>query len=363
MIGLLISSIVVIVALAIFTVTILPLLPSHAWWVRAWDFPRVQILILGLAVLAALPLVGPGWYLVPFAGLALACLYQAIRIAPYTPLFPVEMNLVKADGSDSQVRILSSNVEMGNDRFDAVAKLIADEDADLVFLMETHREWFDNLGDALAPYPTVVTELRENYYGMVFATRLKVHRAEIVYLTVDETPTLFAEVETRAGQRFRLVGLHPRPPVPGNTTKERDAEIIYAARFARDNDMPLIAVGDFNDAAWSDTSRKFKKVGGYLDPRVGRGMIASFDVKSRLLRAPIDQFYATPDIAVADFYRGPDVGSDHFPLTAVIELDPEKARGANTSPPEMSEARLTELNRVSDTYRQDLRRRHMPKED
>nr|WP_268968493.1 endonuclease/exonuclease/phosphatase family protein [Palleronia pontilimi] len=249
---------------------------------------------------------------------------------------------------------------MPNEEFDRVADLIAETDADSVFLMETNETWFDRLADALASYPTVVTELRDNYYGMIFATRLTVHQAQIVYLTPDETPTLFAELETPSGHRFRFVGLHPRPPVPGNSTKDRDAQIIYSARFARAKEMPLMAVGDFNDAAWSDTSRRFKHVGGYVDPRVGRGLVASFDAKSKLLRTPIDQFYATPDIALVDFRRGPDVGSDHFPLITRIELDRDIAQEANVPPPPLPDDTLDELDRVMTTYRKTLDARHLP---
>ena len=50
---------------------------------------------------------------------------------------------------------------------------------------------------------------------------------------------------------------------------DRD-DVRLAARFAAKSGVPLIAMGDFNDAAWSDTSQRFKHVGGYIDPRIGR---------------------------------------------------------------------------------------------
>lgn len=354
------TSVVTLCASLFVLATVLPFLPTHVWWIRAWDFPRLQLLFFGIAVAVAAVFMGPFWKWGLVVLVLACCAYQAARIAPYTILFPTEMSLVDREDSGSQLVILSSNVEEPNDRYDAVARQVRDVDADIVFLMETDQTWFDKLEDELSRYPTIVTELRSNYYGMIFATRLKVHQAKVVYLTPDETPTLFAELETDAGQRFRFCGLHPRPPVPGNSTEDRDAQIIYAARFARSSDMPLIAVGDFNDAAWSDTSRRFKHVGGYVDPRVGRGMIASFDAKSRLLRAPIDQFYATPDIGVVEFRRGPDVGSDHFPLVSRIELDPEKTRDANRAPPEMPKDELDELERVMAGYRRSLDDRHLP---
>jgi len=341
--------------------TLLPLVPSHAWWVRGWDFPRVQLLILGVAILVIGVLASFPGKLVVLGVVLVACVYQAVRIVPYTPLYPKEMKLVDDVASGSQIVLLSSNVEMPNDRHDAVAELIETVDADIVFLMETDQTWYDSLEPKLSAYPTVVTELRDNYYGAIFATRLKVNEARFVYLSHDDTPTLFAELETQDGHTFRFVGLHPRPPVPGNTTRDRDAEIIYSARFARKTGLPLIAVGDFNDAAWSDTSRRFKRVGGYVDPRVGRGLIASFDAQSRLVRVPIDQFYATPDIAVASFARGPNIGSDHFPLIARIDLDEDKARAANNPPAPLNPDEIEELDRIAAEYRADLKDPNLPK--
>jgi hypothetical protein len=39
--------------LALIAATLLPLSRSGAWWIRTLDFPRIQIAILGAAVLAA----------------------------------------------------------------------------------------------------------------------------------------------------------------------------------------------------------------------------------------------------------------------------------------------------------------------
>ncbi len=102
--------------------------------------------------------------------------------------------------------------------------------------------------------------------------------------------------------------------------------------------MPLIAAGDFNDVAWSDTSRTFKHVGEYLDPRIGRGFYASFDADKPYLRFPIDQFFVTPDVAVVSIERLGYIGSDHFPMAATIRLDAVLAAALNTPPPPLSDA-------------------------
>ena len=324
-----------LVAVLIVLVTVIPLWDTNAWWVRVMDFPRLQIAVAGAVVfLAALLLLsGASRLLVP-AAMLVAVGYQLWRIFTYTTFAPVEVQLAPVD--PNTVRILSANVLMENTRHDLVRDAIAAYDPDILLLMETDQVWVDALEPALGRYPTVLREPIDNHYGMVFATRLDVRDARFLRLTKGDTPSVFAELDAADGTRFRFVGLHPEPPVPGQSTKERDAQILYAARFAARSGMPMVVTGDFNDVAWSDTSQLFKHVGQYVDPRIGRGFFASFDANSQVLRFPIDQFYVTPDIAVVSIERLAYTGSDHFPMAGAIRLDAELAARLNKTPPPLS---------------------------
>jgi len=115
--------------------------------------------------------------------------------------------------------------------------------------------------------------------------------------------------------------MHPRPPVPGNDTEERDAQIKRAATLTKHSDLPVICMGDFNDVAWSRTAQNFKHHGNFHDPRVGRGMLSSFDANHPILRFPIDQLYVTGGIDLISFERKRAVGSDHFPMNAVVAIN------------------------------------------
>lgn len=350
----LIRGLVFLLAASLVAVTLLPLWDTTAWWVRFWDFPRVQIaaLIAGVLVLLVL-LRGGGW---AFGIVVLAaCLgYQLWRISPYTPVVRPEMRLAAPAEVPDAFTLLSANVLMENRDFAAMAALIADVAPDVLLLMETDAAWIDALAPVLADYPTVVRAPRDDHYGMVFATRLEAAHARTVRLTATETPSLFAELDGPDGQAFRFIGLHPQPPVPGQGTETRNAQILYAARFARDARMPLIAMGDFNDVAWSDTAQRFKRVGRYLDPRIGRGIYASFDATSPVMRFPLDQIYVTPDVAMVDFRRGPDVGSDHFPIIARVSLDAALAGRLNETPPEMSLEDRRETDALIAAHRSNL---------
>ncbi|SPH17114.1 hypothetical protein DEA8626_00629 [Defluviimonas aquaemixtae] len=344
---------VVALALLLATATFLPIWPTTTWWVRALDIPRVQI---AAAIALALPLcffLSSPWRAVAFSALTVSLIYQCWKILPYTPLVTPEMALARPDEA-RDIRFLAANVLQENDRHEAVRELLRRERPDVLFLMETDATWVEAMEPVLADYETVVRVPKDNYYGLLFATTLQAHRAEAVWLTRDDTPALFAELETPGGERFRFVGLHPRPPVPGEDTDARDAQILYASRFARRSELPVVVLGDFNVAAWSQAALLFKRVGRYLDPRVGRGLYSSFDATHPILRAPIDQLHMTPDVAIVSFRRGEEIGSDHFPLISDLRFDAELAQRLNRQPEAIPEAELARIEERVDLYREEL---------
>ena len=350
------TAILVLSTLFLAVCTMLPLWRTHRWWVRVCDFPRLQIAIAA-AVLLVLTLAlrhGPtGWTLTAIQIAIIAD--QGMRIFPFTPLAPTEMKLDRA--GTGGVTIMASNVLMENTHHDRVRAAIEKADPDVLLLMEIDAAWAEGVEPVLARYPTVVREVKDNYYGMIFATRLPVEDASIVYLTKDDTPTAFAEMTDPEGRCFRFVGLHPQPPIPGEDTDDRDAEMLYSALFARKSGVPVVVAGDFNDAAWSHTSRRFKRVGGFLDPRVGRGMIPSFDANSYWMRAPIDQFYATEDVVVRSFGLGPNVGSDHFPVVVRVSFDPAVASRLNRPAEKVDDVEMEDLREVANRHAAKLKLR------
>lgn len=311
-------------------VTLLPFWNTNEWWVRAMGFPRLQILFAGMIIMIiALFLKRPARWIIPLAMIGV-CAYQGWRIYPYTPLADPEMML--AEPAPNAIKVLTANVQMGNTHHQAVIDMVDRFDPDMLLLLETDDDWLAALHPLLSRYSTVVRQPQDNYYGLVFATRLQADEARVVQLTESRTPSLFARLRSPDGKPFHFLGLHPRPPVPGEDTGDRDRQIYAAAKFAATDNMPVVVMGDFNDVAWSNTSQTFKRVGRYLDPRIGRGFYASFDVNSPILRFPLDQLYATPSVAVVSIERLGDVGSDHFPMAATFRVDPELARTLNVDP-------------------------------
>ena len=338
-----------VVAGLLILATLLSAIESNQWWIRIWDFPRSQILTL-LIVTTVLAL----WHdrragRVVTLACVLASGWQLYRIYPYTPLSRPELAFAdeRLGSKGACFSVLSLNVLQSNRDYGRTAALIDRIRPDILLLMETDQKWAAALSPQLARYPERLMAPLDNTYGLIFATRLPMREGQVEVLTEKRTPSVTAVLE--AGSPFRVIALHPRPPVPGQDTYERDAEIAIAARRAALTKIPVLALGDFNDVAWSHTSRLFKRIGGYLDARIGRGTYATFPAQAPLLGWPLDHLFATPQFTVRTLRVLEDVGSDHLPIHSSLCLTGRTDLNARPQP--VSRGDVKDMREIIDDYR------------
>ncbi len=339
-----------LLSLALVYATAVPLLRGDAWWIRLFDFPRIQIaalMVLALGCYAALRFFGRlrPWEYALGAVVGLALAWQLITIAPYTALYPKEMADSRAEDDSNRISLLIYNVLFDNREVEALRDLIRDTDPDLILLSEPTRWWLERLGGLEKDYPYTIFQPQENHYGMLLYSRLELENPRIRFLIEPEVPSLLSQVRLRSGALVTFYGVHPRPPgikraedVEEDEEGERedsdmrDAELLVIAReVKRLGNVPVIVAGDFNDVAWSHTTHLFQRNGGLLDPRVGRGLFNTFDTRSRLLRYPLDHVFASEHFLLVELRRLPDIGSDHFPLFITLDYNPHDS-GAHEEP-------------------------------
>jgi len=359
--------------LALFLVfgTVAPLSHSDAWWIRVFDFPRIQLAVLiGLTLLgyAMLRLGGrlrAGEHLLAvLLGLALG--WQLFSIAPYTPFYPRQMAQSDADADSDRVSLLIYNVLDENRDVESLRTLIRETDPDIILLSEPTRWWLDQLAGLEEDYPHTLFQPQENSYGKLLYSKLELKDPEIRFLIEPAIPSILTRVRLRSGTLVTLYGVHPRPPGLKRSDEEkngggaegekaaqddderedsdkRDAELLLVAKEVEAlGDVPVIVAGDFNDVAWSHTTRLFQRIGGLLDPRVGRGLFNTFDTGNRLLRYPLDHVFASRHFSLAELRRLPDIGSDHFPVFVVLDYNPAAAETNADPRPEADDQREAE---------------------
>lgn len=325
-----------IIALAslLAVLTLLPLSRHDAWWIRGLDFPRLQIAIALVALLAGelatMDLSATDTRLI--IGVTASCLaYQAWWIVPHTQLYPREVKQCVEADSDNTIRLMNANVLTPNRQSEALLRIVRDNDPDILVTLETDKWWEEKLSVLEADYPHTIKCPLDNLYGMHVYSRLALNNSEIQFLVEPDKPSMHTEVTLQSGQCITIHFLHPAPPSPteNDTSGERDAELLIVAKSISRVSTPVIVVGDLNDVAWSTTTRLFRKLSGLLDPRVGRGMFNTFNSRYWFVRWPLDHVFHSNHFTVSRIVRLPDFGSDHFPLLTELVFAPE--HGADQS--------------------------------
>ncbi len=317
-----------VLAIVVVAGTALPFVDATAWWVRIFDFPRLQLAILGLFTLALLVL-GFGRRAAFGAAVVLAALvlaavaWQAVAIWPFTPFAVPEVRGPERPGAP-RLSVLIANVLQDNRDAAALLEVVAREEPDLVLAMETDQWWADALAPLHATYPHRLSAPLPNTYGMILYSRLPLEDGKVSWLVESDVPSVHATLPL-GDRRVRFHGVHPKPPVPGESSAPRDAELVVIGRTVRAEGLPAVVAGDLNDVAWSATTKLFREVSGTLDPRIGRGLYPSFPVALPGLRYPLDHVFHTPEFRLVELTLLPDVGSDHFPVLVELSLEPSGA--------------------------------------
>lgn len=321
----------VVLGLGLIAATLIPLSPSAAWWVRAFDYPRLQ-----LAVVLAVWLVSA--FLIrmhrrPIAKLvmvtaAICLVFLAYRIYPYTPLAPKQTLDSLEPRAASTVRLLIANVLQTNRNADELLSIIAEEHPDVVLTVETNAWWRRHLSRLEADYPHTVLQPQENTYGMLLYSKLPLVASEVRFLVQRDVPSILTKVRLESGVMLHLYCVHPRPPYPNEATEStpRDAELVLLGREVRKRRGPVVVMGDLNDVGWSETSRRFIRTSRLLDPRVGRGFYNSFPATVPLFQFPLDYFFHSDDLRLVAMKRLRKFGSDHFPMMIHLSYEPASER-------------------------------------
>jgi len=314
--------------------TVASLLNKQRWWVRMFDLPRAQGIVLGIVAIVLFGISGPlhGMEWSALGVLFICLVYQSRKVFPYTPLSPVMSKRADPRSKADRFALIAANVLGPNRDAAAFLRIVEQHDPDLVLTLESDAWWEAALEPLERTRPHTIKVPLDNLYGMHLFSRFPLTNTEVRYLVEDDVPSIRTTITLPSGAKVLVHGLHPRPPAPGenSTAKERDAELLLVAREIEEAPCTTIVAGDLNDVAWSTASDLFRKTSGLLDPRRGRGFYNTFHAKIPFFRWPLDHIFHSTDLALLDLIRLPAFGSDHYPMYIALEYRPLKDNGDNT---------------------------------
>jgi len=327
--GLFIFGLLAVIALS---ATLIPFIPAKQWYVRIFDYPRLQTFFIAIAALA--------WYFTFYfkrgrqgylfvVMFFVVILVQAYKAWPYTVLGHKQVLWSERDAKDTTgISLLICNVLQTNTRYRSVLDKIAQYDPDILITTESDSIWQNKLSALDRSYPYRIAIPLSNTYGMHLYSKLRLVEPKVRYLVEPDIPSIRTKVQLLSGEIITVFVVHPRPPVPteASDSRERDAEIILVAREARKEKGGVIVTGDFNDVAWSETTELFQEVSGFLDPRRGRGFYNTFHADIPVFRWPLDHIFHSSHFKLVNMERVGRVNSDHFPMFVHLSYEPEEKR-------------------------------------
>lgn len=308
-----------IVAVALWLGSLLPVIPTDLWWIRIADFPRLQTSI-GL-VLVLIGFLGfTGRYRQPAVTAALitvgVLVFQATILIPY---LPTGTDLARGScPADHRFKVMVANVRLSNDPDHRLIDQVRAAKPDVFLALEIDKRWTEALAPLKASMPHTVIHPTGSYFGTALYSRLPLHDAHIEHLARQDTPQIVAGVELPTGEVFDFLGIHPRPPHPSQSALGRDAVLMKAALLLRDHDRPGVVAGDFNAVPWEDAVSRMRNVAQLIDPRHGYGYLPTYDAQSWWMSWPLDHVFYEAGFAALKLERGQAFGSDHYPFIATL---------------------------------------------
>lgn len=282
------------------------------WWLDLLANFRAQYVVvltlLGLLVAAS------RWRRTGFAVLGVALL-NLLLVAPLYVVSPPR----PTPGAPT-VEVLSFNLLSDNRSYNEVVEYLGAVDADLVLLHEASRPWEVALESADLPYQVIRGRSEDLIFGTLVLVPGPVEA--VSYGFAADEPRAISLTYTPEGwpRPIEVLSVHPLAPSTSERARLRDAQLAFAADWARERTGPYLVAGDLNASPWSWGFRRLLQGTGLRNSQLGYGLHASFPARSTvLLRVPIDHLLHSEELAVRDRRLGPALGSDHFPLRVELE--------------------------------------------
>lgn len=292
--------------------TLLVFLEGLNWMLSLFSHFIVQYALISIALLIFAAFAGD------IGSIGLNCLTLSVNIfLIFSSLEDVQENSTLPEEVSSSVKILSSNVFTRNEDFVSIKQVIEEVEPDVVVLLEINKQWVDALKGFAETYPYRMSEPREDNFGMMVLSRLKLKESKLRHFD-GRIPFLETRIEGRA-MELRLVALHTLPPISSEYKGLRDKQMkLLAQEIGRKQD-PVVIIGDFNDTPWTSNFKRFLQ----LSHVKMAGLIFSGTWPARLLPFRIQLDHAlVKNLKVSDFRVHRAIGSDHYPISLTVFTDP-----------------------------------------
>jgi endonuclease/exonuclease/phosphatase (EEP) superfamily protein YafD len=214
--------------------------------------------------------------------------------------------------ANGTLTVLGFNAHFANEDAARLAAYVAAENADLVGILELGPGMAKGLDAKLAALPhRVLLPGTADGLGLYSRYPLEPLHQRSGADAPDAWPAILVRVHAPGGP-VTVALMHPPPPLQ-DLAREHEAHLADFGRRLAAVPGPVIAFGDLNATPWSASYRRFRREAGLEAAYPGALGPASWPSASPVALLPIDHVLAR-GYEVASGARGPDLGSDHYPV-------------------------------------------------
>jgi len=305
----------VVVLLALAAVG-LPWIGGLVWLAELSSHFVVQYAVAALLLAVVLTVKGRRWW----AASALAIfLLQAVRLVP---LWTVP-DLPPVPAASERLTIVQLNVNIRNQDPRRIVDWVISQDPDIAVLIEVPRAWTRPLAALRARYPNELVGMPPDGSGIAVFAKAPATSLRVEPLGDIWCPAIVLDFPRSMGPPpLTLIAAHLRSPMTPSDAIIRNRQLgALVQRIAAEPALQKIVVGDLNITRWSPLYAQLTDVAGMRDGQEGFGFGASWPSPfGRWLGIPIDQTLVSPGVRVVQRVVGPDLGSDHLPVTTTVEF-------------------------------------------
>jgi len=254
------------------------------------------------------------------AWLALSVIGMVANLASIVPWYLEKNEWLSADSGHS-FKILASNVYLHSKNYESLAKLVDEEQPEILGLFEVDSNWIVALASLRNEYKFRFVYPQDDHQGIALFSKLPITESNVVWFGESATPAIVASIKA-GNEVFELILAHPPPPMSAGLAATRNTQLQEIARYVRASDKAIVLAGDLNTTMWSPYYNEFVEASGLINARTGYGIGATWVTRSPF-GIPIDHIMVSSPSRVGDFRVHKRIGSDHRPISAHIRIVPQ----------------------------------------
>ncbi|GAB5409607.1 MAG: hypothetical protein BalsKO_19720 [Balneolaceae bacterium] len=242
----------------------------------------------------------------------------SLAIATLLLLTIVKFYLPKSEVEHTEgLKIVSINLLSSNQEYEKVISFIKEEDFDIVFFQELNMSWEAKLDELREEYPNQNMIPRSDNFGIGVLSKLEFINVEDLDLSTVQISSILMKVNYK-GKELSVLSTHPLPPVGNYYFESRNKQFKSISKFVDAYSSELIVIGDLNSTKFSPNFDLLYKSGKLRDSREGFGLQPTWNAQWSLISITLDDVLVTNGIQILDRGIGPNIGSDHLPVTIEV---------------------------------------------